>query len=129
MCLKRDKLDAAFSDYIRARDGWKCRCCGASHNPALDVLIQCAHIFTRANKGIRIDPDNAVALCKRCHCSFTFRKEEWSAWCEKKLGAGHMERLRFKYYARGRKLVDSEKELLRQDFIRKTRALDSGVPV
>src|SRR5258708_2537323 len=94
VCLKRDKLDAGLSDYIRARDGWKCRCCGASQNPALDVLIQCAHIFTRANKGIRIDPDNAVALCKRCHCSFTFRKEEWSAWCEKKLGAGHMERLR-----------------------------------
>jgi hypothetical protein len=34
-----------------------------------------------------------------------------------------MDRLLVKYYGRSPKLVDSEKELLRQDFIRRTAAL------
>ena len=118
MKIKRDKLDIAFSDYIRSRDGWVCRRCKAPHLPP-DRGIQCAHIFTRANKGIRVDPDNALALCKPCHAYFTFRKEEWSAWCEKTLGKAFMERLRVKYYARSVKLVASEKELLRLDFIKR----------
>ena len=125
MKIKRDKLDSAFSDYIRARDGWRCRRCKAPHRP--ENGIQCAHIFTRANKGIRVDEDNALALCKACHCYFTFRKEEWTAWCEKTLGKAFMDRLRVKYYGRGRKLVDSEKELLRQDFIKRTKALNERV--
>ena len=124
MRLKRDALDAAFSDFIRTRDRWCCRRCRASHNPPA-VEIQCAHIFTRGNKGIRVDEQNAIALCKRCHCYFTFRQEEWRAWCEKYLGTAFMEKLRIKYYGRGQKLVASEKELLRKDFIKRTRALEA----
>lgn len=122
MKIKRDKLDAAFSDYIRTRDHWTCRRCRAPHQLP-HRGIQCAHLFTRANKGIRYHPDNAVALCKPCHAYFTFRKEEWTAWCEKTLGKEFMERLRVKYYAPSRPLYASEKEILRQDFIKRTREL------
>ena len=117
MGIKRTPLDIAFSDYIRTRDKWICQNCGAKAD------IQCAHLHTRANKGIRVDPDNAVALCKPCHFYFTFRKEEWRAWCSKHFGQEYMDRLLVKYYGRSRKLVDSEKELLRQDFIRRAKAL------
>jgi hypothetical protein len=126
MRLKRDKLDAAFSDFIRWRDGWRCRRCRASHNPPA-VEIQCAHIYTRGNKGIRVDEDNAIALCDRCHFYFKYREQEWRDWCLKHFGAEYIERLKFKYYARGRKLVASEKELLRQDFIKRTLALEAAV--
>ena len=117
--IKRTPLDRAFSDFIRARDGWRCRRCRAPHLPP-HRGIQCAHIFTRANRGIRVDPDNALALCKPCHAYFTFRSEEWRAWCEKTLGAKFMDLLRVKYYARTRKLSAAERELLRLDFIGRT---------
>ena len=123
MKLKRDPLDRAFSDYIRTRDRWRCSRCRVHHEPPTNE-IQCAHIFTRGNKGIRVDEHNAVALCDRCHFYFKYRQEEWRVWCDKHLGTAFMERLRIKYYGRGQKLVASEKDLLRKDFIKRTRALE-----
>ena len=123
MSIKRTPLDIAFSDYIRTRDKWTCRNCNAIALKGI-VEIQCAHLHTRANKGIRVDPDNAVALCKPCHCYFTFRKEEWRSWCIQHFGQAYMDKLLVKYYGRSAKLVDSEKEILRLDFVKRTKALE-----
>lgn len=111
--LKRDKYDATFSDYIRYRDGLKCRRCGAQF-PGLTQGIHCAHIYSRGNKGIRTDPDNAVSLCNGCHRYFTKRSIEFLGWCEKTLGRAHMESLKAKYF-QVRKITREEKDLQRSD--------------
>lgn len=71
------KADTAFSKYVRLRDG-ACQNCGAAE------YLQCAHIISRSYKSIRVNPDNAVALCRSCHVSFTHRPLEWRAWVEER---------------------------------------------
>lgn len=114
MKLKRDKYDATFSDYIRYRDGLKCRRCGAQF-PGLTQGIHCAHIHSRGNKGIRTDPDNAISLCNGCHRLFTKRHIEFMEWCDKTLGKDHMDQLKVKYFA-VRKITRQEKDLQRAAF-------------
>jgi 5-methylcytosine-specific restriction endonuclease McrA len=69
------RADKLFSQYIRNRDG-RCRNCGSFER------LQCAHIITRSYKSIRVDPENAVALCASCHVLFTHRPLEWREWVE-----------------------------------------------
>jgi 5-methylcytosine-specific restriction endonuclease McrA len=70
--------DAAFSLYIRERDG---RCLNCSTRSGL----QCAHLVSRRYRAVRWDPDNAVALCFRCHKGFTEHPVEWRAWVDDNL--------------------------------------------
>ena len=62
----RSEADAAFSDYIRARAGYRCERCGTSY-PAKSAGLQCSHHFSRRHWAIRFHPDNAAALCHHCH--------------------------------------------------------------
>ena len=71
------RADQHFSKFIRLRDG-ECQACGSTE------FLQCAHIHSRSYKSIRVDPDNAVALCRSCHVKFTHRPLEWSIWVEEK---------------------------------------------
>lgn len=71
------QADAAFSKWIRARDG-RCLECGATE------FLQCAHIISRSYKAIRVNPDNAVALCRSCHTYFTHHPLQWFEWVEEK---------------------------------------------
>lgn len=111
MKLKRDKYDATFSDFIRYRDGLRCRRCKAQF-PGLTQGIHSAHIYSRGNPAIRLDPDNALALCNGCHRIFTQRPLEFKEWCDATLGSDHMERLKVKYYA-VKKKTKEEKDLQR----------------
>jgi 5-methylcytosine-specific restriction endonuclease McrA len=69
------KADELFSKHVRARDG-ACLNCGST------AFLQCAHIHSRSYKAIRVNPDNAVALCRSCHLKFTRWPLEWEAWVE-----------------------------------------------
>lgn len=69
------QADRLFSEQVRNRDR-RCRNCGSFER------LQCAHIISRSYKSIRIDPDNAVALCASCHVFFTHRPIEWEIWVE-----------------------------------------------
>jgi len=82
------RADKLFSQYIRNRDG-RCRNCGTFER------LQCAHIISRSYKAIRVDPDNAVALCQACHVRFTHRPLEWRLWVEEEF-PGRYEQLRAK---------------------------------
>jgi hypothetical protein len=68
--------DKLFSEYIRKRDGWACRSCGAPWR------IQCAHIVSRRYRAVRWNPENALALCSKCHTFFTHRPIEWETWVD-----------------------------------------------
>jgi hypothetical protein len=122
MKLKRDFLDAAFSDYIRWRDHWICRRCGGQYAPPTTGL-HCAHIVTRGNPSTRHADENAIALCYGCHQYFTGRPLEFKSWCQLKLGTAHMERLEIMAHARAPKLSRSEKQLLAACFRAKVKQI------
>ena len=58
---QKERTDAAFSKYIRARDG-ACVLCGSVE------ALQCSHVFTKnAHGSVRWDEMNAHAMCAACH--------------------------------------------------------------
>jgi len=78
--IRRDALDALFSEYIRRRvyhDGEiTCQRCGGTYydttredgstKPAW-MSLECAHFKGRGQHSVRFDPDNALAACSGCH--------------------------------------------------------------
>ena len=92
MALKRDALDALFSDLIRERNGWNCEHCGK--NFAHDTLnLHCAHVIGRRITRLRHSPNNAIACCATCHHYFTDRPMEWTAFIRNKFGDTVMDEL------------------------------------
>lgn len=73
--LKRSNADIWFSKVVRTRDNWTCQRCQL---PCEDNkgYLDCSHYFSRAMKSVRFDPENAVALCKKCHDYFTQKNEK-----------------------------------------------------
>jgi 5-methylcytosine-specific restriction endonuclease McrA len=65
--MKRDKYDATFSDYIRARDRWTCQRCKRYFPEGQRNGVHCSHFIGRRKQGTRFEPDNADALCHGCH--------------------------------------------------------------
>jgi 5-methylcytosine-specific restriction endonuclease McrA len=59
------KAEALWKDYCRKRDT-SCRLCDGSN------ILQVHHIFSRKSKGLFLDVENGVLLCRDCHCSVTF---------------------------------------------------------
>lgn len=77
---RRDHYPSAFNKplklKIRARDGFRCRICGALEG---DVPWQVHHInFDRADQR----PANLITLCNRCHGKTNVDRHRWQAICE-----------------------------------------------
>lgn len=82
--IKRDKYDAAFSDYIRARAKWCCEIC-------LKYLgktsgLHCSHFMGRRKQSTRLDPQNAVSACFGCHRKLEEDPEFHREFFRKRLG-------------------------------------------
>jgi len=92
MAIKRDLLDALFSDLVRERNGWICEHCGKdyAYEP---INCHAAHIIGRRITRLRHDPRNALCLCATCHHYFTDRPTEWTVFVRKKIGDGVMDEL------------------------------------
>ena len=59
----RNKADAAWSQYVRARDRHTCQYCGRT-----DRLMNAHHVMIREFSATRCDPDNGVTVCGMpCH--------------------------------------------------------------
>ncbi len=121
--IKRDPLDALFSEFIRARDGNRCRKCGrgagesiatssSNHVPA---RIECSHIFSRRHQTTRLDPDNAIALCHYHHRWWHENPIDAGNWIRELLGEDFIDRLRFKAFSTGHKLQPYERDLKRAE--------------
>ena len=82
----RTPADAAFSDYIRARAGYRCERCGKQYE-AKSSGLQCSHHFSRRHYNIRFDPDNAA--------NYWYSKDvpEAARWLEDKIGQERVNRL------------------------------------
>ncbi len=76
----KKRADKYFSLWIRRRDK-VCQSTRLSGQGAerctREQNLQCAHIHTRSYSATRLDPENAVALCRSCHVFFTQRPLEW----------------------------------------------------
>ncbi len=84
-------LDRLFGKIVR-RSG-QCAACGKSRP---NVVIQCAHGFSRTYRGTRWDESNAWPLCVSCHKFYTHRPIEWENWMRNKLGDEAYQALRMK---------------------------------
>ena len=87
--VKRVKQDAVFSNYIRERDKWCCQRCGKAynkHNSNARRALHCSHFHGRGKWSVRIDPENAVALCRGCHQIFTSYPDDHVSFFKKRLG-------------------------------------------
>lgn len=83
--MKRDKVDALFSQYIRIRDKWICQVCNRSYTTSTQGL-HCSHIFSRRHNAIRFDERNAVAMCFSCHQWYGGNPIEGGEWARRYLG-------------------------------------------
>ena len=126
--IKRTPADIAFSQCIRERSGWTCERCGISY-PDNSAGLQCAHIFGRANKAVRLEPLNAVSLCGGCHMYFTANPMNFAIFVKDKLGDSYgvlnelsNDIMRGKEYVRAIKSGDAakhyRKELSRMQAVR-----------
>lgn len=89
--IKRDRLDALFSDLVRERAGYQCENCGVI--PEDTARVHCAHIISRKYKCNRWFPGNAVCLCATCHARFTDHPWEFSTFLDRTVGRGALELL------------------------------------
>jgi 5-methylcytosine-specific restriction endonuclease McrA len=79
---------------IRERDRWTCQKCGHVFTPPDVAGLDAAHIWSRAIKKVRHDPDNGLALCTGCHLSWAHRNPlDFHAWVKERLGEEKYEAL------------------------------------
>jgi hypothetical protein len=71
----REMADRAAREFVLKRDWWTCQNC-SSGAPGL----QWAHVISRGARYIRHEPNNAMALCGKCHLNFTLKPALWSVW-------------------------------------------------
>lgn len=87
------KADGAFSRMIRERDG----VCVANRERTEKCespnWLQCAHIHSRDYSATRLDPENAVTLCRSCHMYYGNRPLEWREFVDKILGENYYDRM------------------------------------
>ena len=85
------KATKLHSLYVRTRDNFTCRWCGATKQSGKQ--IQCAHIISRSISATRTDESNAVALCASCHWAQSKNPLVWARWVEKELGTEFLDHL------------------------------------
>jgi 5-methylcytosine-specific restriction endonuclease McrA len=72
------KIDNLFSKVVRQRDK-QCQRCGTTEN------LQCSHVLPRTFISVRWNPENAIALCYRCHIYWWHKyPHEAVAWFDAK---------------------------------------------
>jgi hypothetical protein len=107
--LKRDRLDAVFSDLVRERAGWKSELSGSNES------LQCCHIYSRKFLSTRWHPLNAVCLTASEHAHFTDRPPAFTNFLNAKFGPDHMFELA-QLANKPRKFSQSEREGLYQHY-------------
>ena len=85
------KATKLHSLYVRTRDNFTCRWCGATKEEGKQ--IQCAHIISRSISATRTDERNAVALCASCHWAQSKNPLVWARWLEQELGREFLDAL------------------------------------
>ena len=91
--IKRDALDAIFSDCIRAAANG----CEAHNEPMhqgnmqCSGSLECAHIHSRRYQIVRHDPLNVVSLCGAHHRWYTDHPVYFTEWLRRYKGQDHLD--------------------------------------
>jgi len=85
-------LGSVFSQYIRTRDGWRCKRCHKHYEPPTSAL-HASHFQGRGKEGTRFEPLNVDALCYGCHQYFTSQPGEHYRWQVEQKGQDIVDRL------------------------------------
>lgn len=113
--IKRDKTDALFSDLVRERADWKCERCRKDfrHNPG---ELHCSHIFGRRKKSVRVNPENALALCAYDHQDLGENPPEHTELVISIIGRARYDRLRL-WANKPTKFTAYDKEIIHQHLL------------
>lgn len=87
--IKRNLTDALFSDIVRERADWSCENCRRTFVKKESLGgsgLECSHFWSRRNKSVRWDFENAASFCSGCHRKFGENPAEHSAFFLKRLG-------------------------------------------
>lgn len=90
------KLDKVWSDLVKARAGYRCEYCHVKGKQ-----IHSHHIYSRANRSVRWDLTNGIALCASHHVlssKFSAHQTpvEFTEWLYRVKGDEFMDELRMK---------------------------------
>lgn len=83
--IKRNATDKYFSDIVRARSNYTCERCLRSFELQKEIL-DCSHFYSRKNRRVRWNFDNASSLCRGCHFFFGENPREHTEFMLEKLG-------------------------------------------
>jgi len=75
------KADKAFSNYIKARDGYRCVVCGSTNR------VAAGHLLSRVAYSTRWDETQVFAQCSSCNFLHEQNPGPFTAWYLKKFGA------------------------------------------
>lgn len=85
MAIKRDKLDAVFSDLVRERAGWR-----SEYSSRTDGQLECCHVYGRRKRSVRWHPMNAFCLTHDEHRHFTENPIAFAHFVNAKLGSDNV---------------------------------------
>jgi hypothetical protein len=125
--MKRDALDAVFSDVIREAYDWTCAYSGLVFPDRKGKDVQCSHFKSRGYSSTRWFPDNAVCLSASAHTYLTKHPDEHTDFIRKHLGPVRYEEL----VQRNRRVYryrPNDKKAMRQHYaqeLKRIRALRS----
>ena len=88
---KETTLDAAFSAFVKARDGYQCQVCGADLSGG---GAECSHHVGRRKRSVRWMPDNASTKCHKCHREMDLDPLRHVEWIQGWLGGERYEKLK-----------------------------------
>lgn len=92
--MKRDALDAVFSDLIREAYDWTCAYSGLQFPDRKGRDVHCSHFISRSFSSVRWHPDNACCLSAAAHDYLGKHPDEHTDFFRKLLGAVRYERLK-----------------------------------
>ena len=85
-----DILDPLCKEVVALRDNFRCRKCGKQMIPSdkTGQMIGCdwSHVYSRANKNIKWDPDNSMIHCGGCHIWWGQCPLEGAKWYREEFG-------------------------------------------
>lgn len=114
------KLDNAWSVLIKLRAGRKCEVCGSIKN------LNSHHVYSRAKKSVRWNPENGVCLCVGHHIGTNFSAHktpvEFINWLLNHRAKNRMQELEIKA-GQSSNLHFFEKELLYKQLLEQIREL------
>lgn len=114
--MKRDALDAVFSDLIREAWDWTCARCLKEFPDRKGRDVHCSHFFSRSFNSMRWFPDNAVCLCATCHDHIGKRPDEHTAMIRRVLGDVAYERNRERMWNKIVRYKADDKKAMRKHY-------------